>query len=126
MSWERVMRLHRMSMLAAGGVGYVLGAKAGHGRYEQIRHAMQEAPHATEVAKEKVMAAADKVRHATGGTHKDPFAVDPMDEMDPMEPESYDSPSVSQAGITAMPGAGPAAPTYGGEWKGDTDPDTRP
>lgn len=115
------MRLHRMSMLAAGGVGYVLGAKAGHGRYEQIRHAMQEAPHATEMAKEKVMAAAEKVRHAkdSAGAPKDPFAVDPM------EPESYDSPSVSQAGVTAMPDAGPAAPTYGGEWTDDTDPDTR-
>lgn len=109
------MRLHRMSMLAAGGVGYVLGARAGHGRYEQIRHAMQEAPHATELAKEKVMAAAEKVRHAKDGAHTDPFAVDPM------EPESYDSPSVTQAGVTDMPKTGPAAPTYGGAWTDDTE-----
>jgi hypothetical protein len=57
------MRIRRMSLLAAGGVGYVLGAKAGRERYEQIRHAMHEAPHASEVAREKVMAAAGKVRH---------------------------------------------------------------
>lgn len=108
------MRLHRMSMLAAGGVGYVLGAKAGRGRYEQIRHAMHEAPHATEVAKEKVMAATEKVRHVAHhaeGSHKDPFAVDPM------EPESYDSPLVTEAGVADMPDAGPAAPTYGGMWE---------
>ncbi len=72
------MRLHRMSMIAAGGVGYVLGAKAGRGRYEQIRHAVKEAPHATaearekvEHAREKVMAAADKVRHHGDDTAPD-------------------------------------------------------
>lgn len=93
-----------MSMLAAGGVGYVLGAKAGRGRYEQIRRAMHEAPHATETAKEKVMAAADKVRHATGhaeGAHKDPFAVDPM------EPESYDSLLATEAGLGDTTGKTP-------------------
>lgn len=51
--------LNKVSMLAAGGVGYVLGAKAGRERYEQIRHAVEEAP----IAREKVMAAAEKIRH---------------------------------------------------------------
>lgn len=71
------MRLHRMSMIAAGGVGYVLGAKAGRHRYEQIRHAVHEVPHATETAREKVeharekvMATAEKVRHT--GSHAGP------------------------------------------------------
>jgi hypothetical protein len=58
------MRLRRMSMIAAGGVGYVLGAKAGRHRYEQIRHAVQEVPHATEQARDKVEHARDKVEHA--------------------------------------------------------------
>lgn len=105
------MRLHRMSMLAAGGVGYVLGAKAGRGRYEQIRRAMHEAPHATEVAKEKVVAATEKVRHVTGhagGSHKDPFAVDPM------EPESYDAPLATDAAADLRGGD----PTYGRTWEG--------
>ena len=51
--------LHKVSMLAAGGVGYVLGAKAGRERFEQIRHAVGEAP----LARDKVMAAAEKIRH---------------------------------------------------------------
>ncbi len=29
--------MSKLMLLAAAGVGYVLGAKAGHGRYEQIR-----------------------------------------------------------------------------------------
>ncbi|MDO7868813.1 hypothetical protein [Nocardioides jiangxiensis] len=115
------MRLHRMSMLAAGGVGYVLGAKAGRGRYEQIRHVMKEAPHATEVAREKVMATADKARHLMhkdDETGRDPFAVDPM------EPESYDAPRLADAEAAAMPQRGPAAPTFTETWK-DDDPATR-
>lgn len=51
--------LHKVGMLAAGGVGYVLGAKAGRERFEQIRHAVEEAP----LARDKVMAAAEKIRH---------------------------------------------------------------
>ncbi len=65
-------------MLAAGGVGYVLGAKAGRQRYEQIRHVMQEAPHASERARDKVMAAAEKVRH-TGHGSDAPDAFGPPD-----------------------------------------------
>ena len=33
----------KLSFLAGFGAGYVLGAKAGHGRYEQIRRAYQHA-----------------------------------------------------------------------------------
>ena len=51
--------MHKISMLAAGGVGYVLGAKAGRERFEQIRHAVEEAP----AARDKVMAAAEKIKH---------------------------------------------------------------
>jgi len=73
-------QIHRLAMLAAGAVGYVLGTKAGRTRYEQIRsgarrvahnptvrnaaqHA-QEAVHSQAPAvKEKVAAATAKVRH---------------------------------------------------------------
>ena len=33
----------KLSFLAGFGAGYVLGAKAGHGRYEQIRRAWEHA-----------------------------------------------------------------------------------
>jgi hypothetical protein len=82
--------MKKIPLLAAAAVGYVLGSKAGRGRYEQIRsgaqklaenpkvraatHKAQEtvatqAAAAADVAKEKVTdvasAAADKVRHET-------------------------------------------------------------
>lgn len=75
------MRIHRMSMLAAGGVGYVLGARAGRQRYEQIRHALHEAPHASDLAREKVMAAAGKVRHTVGSD-----LLDGSERFDPADP----------------------------------------
>jgi hypothetical protein len=77
---EGNMPMHKLTLLAAGGVGYVLGSKAGRTRYEQIRsgarrvahnptvrnaaqHA-QEAVHSQAPAvKEKVAAATAKVRH---------------------------------------------------------------
>lgn len=80
--------MHKLTMLCAGGVGYVLGAKAGRTRYEQMRqgvrrvtgneHVRSAAQHAQETVqdkapavKEKVAAAAEKVRphhgsHAAG------------------------------------------------------------
>jgi hypothetical protein len=82
--------MKKIPLLAAAAVGYVLGSKAGRGRYEQIRsgaHKIAENPKvqaatskaqeavatqaaaAADVAKEKVSdvasAAADKVRHET-------------------------------------------------------------
>ncbi|MCW2853606.1 MAG: hypothetical protein JWM84_3270 [Nocardioides sp.] len=82
--------MKKFPLLVAAGVGYVLGTKAGRGRYEQIRSGahkiaenpkVQSATHkaseavatqaaaAADVAKEKVTdvasAAADKVRHET-------------------------------------------------------------
>lgn len=82
--------MSKISLLVAGGVGYVLGARAGRGRYEQIKSGaqkfagnpkvqaakdkatdavVQQASAAAEVAKDKASdvahAAADKVRHDT-------------------------------------------------------------
>ncbi len=68
--------MKKIPLLFAAGVGYVLGARAGRGRYEQIKsgaHKLAEDPRvqaakdkAAEAAKEKAgevaHAAADKVR----------------------------------------------------------------
>lgn len=82
--------MSKLSLLAAGGIGYVLGARAGRERYEQIKVQAQkvardprvqdatqraqdvaaaQATAAAGVVKDKVTdaasAAADKVRHET-------------------------------------------------------------
>ncbi|HET9422212.1 MAG TPA: hypothetical protein VFO49_13825 [Nocardioides sp.] len=82
--------MSKLSMLAAAAAGYVLGARAGRERYEQIKTGAQkvardprvqaashkaqgavasQAAHAAEVAKDKVTdaasTAADKVRRET-------------------------------------------------------------
>lgn len=79
--------IKKLPYLMAAGVGYVLGARAGRERYEQMRiqaqkfvrnpkvrnatHKAQDtvkaqASHAAEVAKEKAGTAAQKVRHGNG------------------------------------------------------------
>lgn len=71
--------MKKIPLLLAAGAGYVLGARAGRGRYEQIKsgaHKLAEDPRvqaakdkAAEAAKEKAgevaHAAADKVRRET-------------------------------------------------------------
>lgn len=69
----------KLALLAAAGGGYVLGAKAGRERYEQIRSGAQriagnpkvqeatqkaqdQAAHAADVAKDKMSDAADRAR----------------------------------------------------------------
>jgi hypothetical protein len=84
---ERFWKMKKLSLLFAAGIGYVLGARAGRGRYEQIKTSAQkvagdprvkaatdkatdavahQASAAADVAKEKAgevaHAAADKVR----------------------------------------------------------------
>jgi len=75
--------MKKLMLLAAAGVGYVLGSKAGRGRYEQIRSTFQQvkenpkvqqaattvaektqeqAPYVAEKAKGFASAAADKVK----------------------------------------------------------------
>jgi len=75
--------MKKFSLLAAAGAGYVLGARAGRERYEQIRTQAQrlarnprvqdaahraqdtvvtQAHHAADLAKDRAGAAADKVR----------------------------------------------------------------
>ena len=82
--------MKKLLVLVAGGIGYVLGTKAGRQRYEQIRgtfnkvkddpRVQEKAHHAADLAKEKVTHAADaasaKVRSARGSS-------DPADKLNP-------------------------------------------
>lgn len=48
------MHTKTMTALCAGGVGYVLGARAGRERFEQMRHTLAEAPRMGEMLKDKM------------------------------------------------------------------------
>ena len=68
--------MKKLTLLIAGGIGYVLGTRAGRERYEQIKKAatrvkddprVQEKAHqATDLAKEKAPVVKDKVTGAAG------------------------------------------------------------
>ena len=68
--------MKKLILLAAGAVGYVLGARAGHERYEQIKgmavkvkddpRVQEKAHQATDLAKEKAPVVKDKVVSAAG------------------------------------------------------------
>lgn len=65
------MTMRKTTALLAGGIGYVLGARAGRERYEQIKSfalrvkdnptVQQKASHAADLAKEAAPAVKDKV-----------------------------------------------------------------
>ena len=71
--------MRKLTALVFGGIGYVLGARAGRERYEQIRNAAQRvksnpkvqetARQATDVAKEKAPVVKDKI--SGGGSSND-------------------------------------------------------
>ena len=66
--------MKKLMLLVAGGVGYVLGTKAGRERYEQIKRTatrvkddprvQEKAQHAADLAKEKAPVVKDKVTTA--------------------------------------------------------------
>ena len=83
--------MRKLTMLVAGGVGYVLGARAGRERYEQIKRTatrvkndprvQEKASQAADLAKEKApvvkdkvtsvaSTAADKVTPTSNGEHR--------------------------------------------------------
>jgi hypothetical protein len=89
--------MKKLLILVAGGIGYVLGTKAGRGRYEQMRgtfnkvkddpRVQEKAQQAADLAREKAPvvkdkiteaadAAATKVKSATG-------SGDPIDKLNP-------------------------------------------
>ena len=77
--------MKKLMLLIAGGVGYVLGTRAGRERYEQIKKAatrvkqdprvQEKASQAADLAKDKVVSAAstaaDKVTPSGGGHSSD-------------------------------------------------------
>jgi hypothetical protein len=84
--------MKKMSLLVAGGIGYVLGTRAGRERYEQIKNlavkvkdnpTVQEKAHqATDVAKAQAPVVKEKITNATeaakskvggGSSSSDPF-----------------------------------------------------
>jgi hypothetical protein len=58
--------MRKFSLLLAGAIGYALGAKAGRTRYEQIRLGVRRVQVQAPVVKQKVVAAADRVRPSHG------------------------------------------------------------
>lgn len=66
--------MRKLTILTAGGIGYVLGARAGRERYEQIKamatrakndpRVQEKAHQATEMAKEKAPVVKDRLSHA--------------------------------------------------------------
>ncbi|SDR81707.1 hypothetical protein SAMN04488570_0466 [Nocardioides scoriae] len=72
--------INKLALLAAGGVGYVLGAKAGRERYEQLRESyekvkndprvQEKAQQAVDIAREKAPVVKEKVAE-TAGAAKD-------------------------------------------------------
>ncbi|MBA2559126.1 MAG: YtxH domain-containing protein [Propionibacteriales bacterium] len=75
----------KLSMLAGGAVGYVLGARAGQGRYEQIKSQAQrvlndprvqrKATEAADLAKEKAAGVADSVTDRSSGSQGGPVGT---------------------------------------------------
>ena len=97
--------MKKLMLLAAGGVGYVLGAKAGRERYEQIKDSaqkirknptvQQKMDEAKTKAQEAAGTATDKVRHKAGAA---------------------DQSSTMGSGPTGMPtGTSPTAPAGFGQ-----------
>ena len=70
------MKMRKMTMLVSGGIGYVLGARAGRERYEQIRSMAMKvkanptvqstASKAADAAKDAAPVVADKVSGVAG------------------------------------------------------------
>jgi hypothetical protein len=70
------MIIKRLPLLVAGGIGYVLGAKAGRERYDQLMaqfdkvkndpRVQEKAHQAADLAKEKAPVVKDKVTEAAG------------------------------------------------------------
>lgn len=92
--------MKKLTVLIAGGVGYVLGTRAGRERYEQIRgmvgkvkddpRVQEKAQQAADIAKEKAPVVKDKVTTAAGtAAHKaNPSSSTPGAAEDKLNPDS--------------------------------------
>ena len=101
------MIIKRLPLLIAGGIGYVLGTKAGRERYEQMKAAydkvrndprvQERTQQAAELAKEKAPIVKDKLAEAAGSaTEKVKVASggssDPADKLNPDSIAHQDNP----------------------------------
>ncbi len=90
------MIIKRLPLLIAGGIGYVLGAKAGEKRYEQIRgtfnkvkddpRVQEKTQQAVDIAKDKAPVVKDKLTEVadTATTKvKSATSKDPVDKLNP-------------------------------------------
>ena len=95
--------MRKMTVLIAAGVGYVLGAKAGHERYEQIKGAAQKvrndprvqekAHQAAEAAREKAPFVKEKLGDvATTAKQKVHSGSDVGDQLNPDSTHFQDEP----------------------------------
>lgn len=95
--------MSKIKMLVAGGVGYVLGARAGRERYEQIKAAatrvrnnpqvQQKAQQAVDLAKEQAPVVKDKLGEAAGAAKaKVGGGSDPRDQLNPESTALQDDP----------------------------------
>ena len=78
--------MKKLLVLIAGGIGYVLGTKAGRERYDQIRgtfNKVKDDPRVQEKAHQAAGTASEKVKSATSSSTPDPSIGD-----DKLNPES--------------------------------------
>ena len=89
--------MKKLLVLVAGGIGYVLGTKAGRQRYEQLRgtfnkvkedpRVQEKAHQAADLAKEKVPVVKEKVTHAADAASAKVRSVtgssEPADKLNP-------------------------------------------
>lgn len=90
--------MKKLLILIAGGVGYVLGTKAGRERYEQIRgtfnkvkddpRVQEKAHQAADLAKEKAPVVKDKVTEAANTAASKVKSTGSSDAADQLNPES--------------------------------------
>ena len=99
------MIIKRLPLLIAGGIGYVLGAKAGKERYEQILgtfnkvkddpRVQEKAQQAADLAKEKAPVVKEKVAEAANTATakvKSKTSSDPIDQLNPESTIFQDNP----------------------------------
>jgi len=92
------MIINRLPLLIAGGIGYVLGAKAGRERYDQIAstfnkvkddpRVQEKAQQAADLAKEKAPIVKDKVSEVANNATSKVKGSDSNDPAERLNPES--------------------------------------
>ena len=108
--------MKKLTLLIAGGIGYVLGTRAGRERYEQIKKAatrvkddprvQEKAAQAADLAKEKAPIVKDKVA-AAASTAAD--KVDPVRQRrPPLRPRGPAQPREHRAAGQPLPAGRPA------------------